>query len=276
MAAAGPYGDAMPGGRRAEALPELDVPEPGHQHRLTVLLRLLLLIPQFIVVFVLAVIAFFVTVAGWFSALVLGRLPDPIWAYLRQYLGYETRVNASAVLLTDRYPPFRLGPPVEYPVQVEVERTDLNRLAVLFRIILMIPAAIVSYVVWAGWWSVAFLCWLVVLIMGRCPRPLFEATSAVLRYRMRMGAYTMMLTSAYPKRLFGDEGAPLAGTLEGTGGPGARSATRPLVLNTGGKALLVIFIVLGALTAIGNGVGSGTEGGTGDGTGTYSTAPAIP
>ena len=246
------HDNAVPGNPAGEPLPELDIPEPGKQNRLTVLLRLLLLIPQFIVLFVLGIVTFFVTIAGWFSALVLGRLPEPIERYLTNYLGYATRVDASSMLVTDRYPPFSFGGTPDHPVQIElVPHVRLNRLAVLFRIILMIPAGIVSYVVGAGWWVVAFLIWLVVLIMDRMPRPLFQATAAILRFRMRMGAYTMMLTSSYPKRLFGDQSAAAAGTAP-------RSATRPLLLETGGKVLLVIFIVLGVLAAVGNGVQSGT------------------
>ncbi|MFD0345506.1 hypothetical protein ACFQ0M_04260 [Kitasatospora aburaviensis] len=45
----------------------LDMPKPGEQNRLTVLFRILLLIPQFIVVWVLSVVAFFVAVIGWFE-----------------------------------------------------------------------------------------------------------------------------------------------------------------------------------------------------------------
>ncbi len=44
-----------------EWLPTLDIPAPGAQNRLTVLFRLLLLIPQFIVLWVLSIVAFVVT-----------------------------------------------------------------------------------------------------------------------------------------------------------------------------------------------------------------------
>lgn len=47
----------------------------GEQRRWTVLLRWLLLLPQFVVVALLSFAAFFVTIAGWFSALVLGGCP---------------------------------------------------------------------------------------------------------------------------------------------------------------------------------------------------------
>ncbi|MFI8456588.1 DUF4389 domain-containing protein [Kitasatospora sp. NPDC085464] len=222
-----------------EWLPVLDMPASGPQNRWTVLLRALLLIPQFVVVWVLSVVAFFVTVIGWFGALVLGRLPGFAADYLTAYVPYETRVTAYLMLTVDRYPPFRFHAP-EYPVQVGLRPGELNRLAVLFRIILVIPASIVQGLVEAGWWMVAFISWLVVLVLGRMPQPLYEATTAILRYRTRYAAYLVMLSSAYPKRLFGDE--------PGSEPDGPVSATRPLVLSGAGRGLLVVFILLGVVS----------------------------
>jgi hypothetical protein len=212
----------MPAG---EWLPELDIPSPGRQRRLTVLLRLLLLIPQYIVLTVLGITAFVVAVIGWFAALVLGRLPEWAATFLSDYVGYTTRVTASESLVVDRYPPFALSAP-DYPVRVELRPGRLNRLAVLLRIVLVIPAAIVESVINAGWAVCSFFIWLIVLILGRMPEPLFEATAAVLRYTMRVQAYWFLLTSAYPKRLFGDR------------------------MTEAGRILLVVFIVLGILDVV--------------------------
>ncbi|MEU6852055.1 DUF4389 domain-containing protein [Actinacidiphila alni] len=229
-----------------EWLPELDMPDPGRQRRLTVLLRWLLLIPQFIAVFVLGVGAFFTVVVGWFAALFTGRLPAGVARYLGAFVAYETRVHASSMLLVDRYPPFALRPAEPYPVRVELRPGPLNRLAVFFRIILMIPAAIVQGLVTSGWYALGFFFWLITLVLGRMPRPLFEASAATLRYSMRFSAYTFMLTSAYPKRLFGDGDAPKLPYREpAPGGEAPASATRPLLLSTGAKVLVVVFLLVG-------------------------------
>ncbi|MET8628724.1 DUF4389 domain-containing protein [Kitasatospora sp. NPDC004669] len=222
-----------------EWLPVLDMPAAGPQNRWTVLLRALLLIPQFVVVWALSVVAFFVTVIGWFGALVLGRLPGFVADYLTAFVPYETRVTAYLMLTVDRYPPFRFRTP-DYPVQVGLRPGELNRLAVLFRIILVIPASIVQGLVYAGWWTVSFIIWFVVLVLGRMPQSLYEATAAILRYRMRYVAYLVMLSSAYPKRLFGEE--------PGSEPDGPVSATRPLVLSGAGRGLLVAFILLGLVS----------------------------
>ncbi|MFD8782819.1 DUF4389 domain-containing protein [Kitasatospora sp. NPDC059599] len=222
-----------------EWLPVLDMPAAAAQNRWTVLLRALLLIPQFVVVWALSVVAFFVTVIGWFGALVLGRLPGFVVDYLTAFVPYETRVTAYLMLTVDRYPPFAFHAP-DYPVQVGLRPGELNRLAVLFRIILVIPASIVQGLLYAGWWMVAFVVWVVVLVLGRMPQPLYEATTAILRYRLRYDAYLVMLSSAYPKRLFGDE--------PGSEPDGPVSATRPLVLSGAGRGLLVVFILLGVVS----------------------------
>ncbi|MFF8713173.1 DUF4389 domain-containing protein [Streptomyces sp. NPDC015184] len=226
-----------------EQLPVLDVIEPPRQRRLTVLVRLLLLIPHFVVLFLLHIAAVVTVILGWFAALFLGRLPGPFFRFLAGYLGYQVRVGASSLLLVDRYPPFTLGPAPDYPARIEVVPTTLNRLAVLFRLILMIPAAIVQGLAASGWWAVGVVWWLITLILGRMPRPLFEATAAVLRYTMRFYAYFLMLTPAYPKSFFGDDDLSVSPRQ-------ARSATRPLVMSSAGKALLALFLVLGAVTSV--------------------------
>jgi Domain of unknown function (DUF4389) len=223
-----------------EWLPALDIEAPARQRRWTVLLRLLLLIPQFVVLWVLEIVATIVVIIGWFGALLLGRLPGFAARYLGGFLAYSTRVLAYAMLLVDRYPPFAMHAP-EHPVQIELRPGHLNRPAVFFRLILMIPALIVQSVAAAGWWACSVLCWLVVLILGRNPQPLFQATAAILRYVMRYDAYMLLLTSAYPKRLFGDGSSRDLDAAQGE----ARSATRPLVLTGGAKGLIIAFMIIG-------------------------------
>ncbi|OIJ63196.1 DUF4389 domain-containing protein [Streptomyces mangrovisoli] len=235
-----------------EWLPALDVPGPEPQKRLTVLLRALILVPHYIVLFVLSIAAFFAVVAGWFAALVLGRLPDSLAGFLSSYLAYRVRVLVSLMLLHGAYPPFALTPPADFPVRIELRPGRLNRLAVFFRLILLIPAAIVQGLLGSGWWVASFVWWLITLILGRMPRALFEATAAVVRFSVRFDAYVMLLTSAYPKRLFGDR--PDEARTEP-----ALSSTRPLLLSGAGKALVVLFLVLGLASGTASGLTPTTE-----------------
>jgi hypothetical protein len=177
-----PMGYGYGTGMVQEVRPELEVAAPEPQRRWTVLLRWLLLIPQWIVLVFLSIAAFFVTVVGWFAAVFTGRLPDGIADFLTGFLGYSARVMGYEMLLVDKYPPFSFTAP-DYPIQVSVQPGELNRLAVLFRIILMIPAYIVLTVLSAGWHAVGWIIWLVTLILGRMPDFVWGATAGVLRYR---------------------------------------------------------------------------------------------
>ena len=86
------------------------------QRRVTVVFRIILAIPQFVVLIFLGIAGFFVAVIGWFAALFTGRLPDFAHTYLSGLIRWEIRVDAYMFLLTDQYPPFSFED-VEYPVR---------------------------------------------------------------------------------------------------------------------------------------------------------------
>ncbi len=65
--------------------------------------------PHFIVLAVLAIIAFFAVIIAWFSILFTGRYPRGLFDYVVGVTRWGLWVVAYAVLLvTDRYPPFSL------------------------------------------------------------------------------------------------------------------------------------------------------------------------
>src|SRR5581483_11474548 len=111
-------------------------------------------------------------------------------------------VYAYSMMLTGVYPPFTLED-APYPVRVVALPVRLNRLAVFFRIILLIPAWFLTALAGLGAYTiVGFVAWLIVLIRGRMPDTLHPAYAAVLRYTSRSYGYYLMLTSAYPGGLF--------------------------------------------------------------------------
>ncbi|MFC7344293.1 DUF4389 domain-containing protein [Saccharopolyspora griseoalba] len=232
-------------------LPEMMIAVPERQRRWTVLLRALLLIPHFVVVWALGIAANVVVFIGWWAALFLGRLPEWISGFLALYVDYSTRVSASSMLLIDTYPTFVISGPDE-ALRTEFHPGRLNRLAVLFRFVLLIPAAIVSGLVMAGWSVLAFFIWLIVLVAGRTPRPIFDASAAALRYNFRTNAYVLLLTGSYPKKLFGDEAAEPKP-------PRVSYGTRPLTMSSGGRALLIAFLVLGVLGIAGSAASSAAQ-----------------
>ena len=90
---------------------EIDFPDVERDlNRWLPLVKWLLAIPHYIVLAVLAVIAVFAIVIAWFSILLTGRYPKGLFDYVVGVGRWAFRVQAYAFLLvTDRYPPFRLS-----------------------------------------------------------------------------------------------------------------------------------------------------------------------
>ena len=195
----------LPG--QAGPLPVLvAVADAAPQRRLTVFFRIIMLIPHAIVLYFVGIAAAVVAFLGWWGALFTGALPGFAENFLGGYVRWTARVYAYGLLLTDVYPPFSFDEEPGYPVRVAVPPAQrLNRAAVFFRVILMIPAAIVVEVVAFGAGTLmAFIAWLVTLVAGRLPDSFHRAYAAVFRYMTRYNAYWLMLTPAYPGGLYGD------------------------------------------------------------------------
>jgi hypothetical protein len=68
-----------------------------------------LAIPHYVVHFFLYIGAFVAVILAWFAILFTGRHPRRMFDYLEGVLRWHNQVAAYAfVLVTDRYPPFRL------------------------------------------------------------------------------------------------------------------------------------------------------------------------
>ena len=92
----------------------LDFPYPDARNDLNrwlPLVKWLLVIPHYVVLFFLYIAAFFVVIAAWFAILFTGRFPRGMFDFLVGVGRWTNRVIAYAhVLVTDSYPPFRLAP----------------------------------------------------------------------------------------------------------------------------------------------------------------------
>jgi hypothetical protein len=189
---------------------------PARQRRVTTAFRLLLAVPHFLVLYVLAIAAEVVAVIAWFAALFTGRLPAGLADFLTGWLRWSARVYAYVGLLTDQYPPFALAD-AEYPVRLSAAPGRLSRLAVLFRLILAIPAWLLLVLIGYGAVVIGIVIWLIVLVTGAMPAPLHQAVAAVVRYGARFYGYFFLMSGTYPGGLFGDpadpEVAPVAAGL---------------------------------------------------------------
>jgi hypothetical protein len=175
------------------------------QNRWTVGFRLILLIPQVIVLLFLWLATVVVAIIGWFAALFTGRLPEFAHTFIAGVLRWSTRVNAYAFLLTDAYPPFAFDDEA-YPARpIFPARGPLNRWAVFFRWVLVVPASVFAQIVARGLTlPLLVVAWFIVLISGRMPPQLYWAYASLVRYETRMYGYFLMLTSEYAWGMLGD------------------------------------------------------------------------
>jgi Domain of unknown function (DUF4389) len=196
--------------------------------RLTVVFRILLAIPHFIWLFLWGIAVFFAAIAGWFATLFAGRLPDGLHRFLAAYVRYWTHVYAYVYLAANPFPGFT-GQSGTYPVDVKIDPpARQNRWKVGFRILLVLPAAILASVLagalrgggggGGGWnedfraadafgvapWGgpvafvVAFLAWFAILARGRAPSGFRDLLVAMLRYSAQVNGYLLLLTDRYP------------------------------------------------------------------------------
>jgi hypothetical protein len=84
---------------------------PTDLNRWLPLVKWLLAIPHYIVLFFLWIGGVFAVIAAWFTILFTGRYPRPLFDYVEGVIRWQNRVVGYAfILVTDAYPPFRLGP----------------------------------------------------------------------------------------------------------------------------------------------------------------------
>jgi hypothetical protein len=90
---------------------ELDYPDvKSDLNRWLPLVKWLLAIPHFIVLFFLGIAAVFAVIIAWFAILFTGRYPRGIFDFVEGVMRWGLRVQAySMLLVTDQYPPFRLA-----------------------------------------------------------------------------------------------------------------------------------------------------------------------
>jgi hypothetical protein len=83
-------------------------PQLVNRNRLTVAFRIILVIPQVIVVALLSLVALVAGLIAFFAVLFTGRWPDGLRDFVIKVMRWGVRVQAYFSLLTDEYPPFAL------------------------------------------------------------------------------------------------------------------------------------------------------------------------
>jgi hypothetical protein len=184
------------------------------------LVKWLLAVPHFIVLFFLWVGFVVVSVIAFFAILFTGRYPRAFFEFNVGVLRWSWRVGfyTYSALGTDSYPPFTLKDVADYPARVEVAYPEsLSRGLVLIKWwLLAIPHYLIVGVfagggmaAWAlgnGWLlGSGGLIGLLVAISGvtllfttRYPKSLYDFLLGMNRWVFRVAAYSSLMTDVYP------------------------------------------------------------------------------
>jgi len=176
------------------------------------LVKWLLLIPHYIVLFFLGLAFVVLTLVAYVSILFTGRYPRAIFDFNVGVLRWTWRVQyyAYGALATDRYPPFSLRDDPGYPARLQVEYPQrLSRGLVLVKWwLLAIPHYLVvglfvggTYAAWHGGGLIDILVLIaaiVVAVTGSYPEPVFDFVLGMNRWVLRVAAYAALMTDRYP------------------------------------------------------------------------------
>jgi uncharacterized protein DUF4389 len=171
------------------------------------LVKWLLAIPHFIVLFFLWVAFVVVSVIAFFAILFTGRYPRGLFEFNVGVLRWSWRVGfySYSALGTDQYPPFTLKDIPDYPARLDVDYPEsLSRGLVV---------AVFAGGGWAAWtgignqwmWSsggligvLVLFAGVVLLFTGSYPKSLYDFVLGMNRWVFRVAAYAALMTDAYP------------------------------------------------------------------------------
>jgi hypothetical protein len=165
--------------------------------RLTTFFRFILAIPHLIFAAIFGLVAYVVAIIAWFAIIITGRFPEGMWNLVAGFIRYYTRVNTYCWLVTDPFPPF--SGEGDYTADTTLERPERqSRLKVFFRFILIIPFAILMYLLNIAIQLVGLLLWIIIIITGKAPLGLHNFQAMCIRYQMRFIAFGLLATDAWP------------------------------------------------------------------------------
>lgn len=193
----------------------LEVDYPEHLSRLTTFFRVFLIMPVMIILILLfpeidseeAEAAWhvgcwgvgYVIVPLILTLLFLRRYPRWWFDWNRELTAFTARVFAYLFLLRDEYPALEEEQAVRLRLPYPDAPRDLNRWLPLIKWLLALPHVVVLFFLHIFLLPVLIIAWLAILFTGRYPRGLFEYVQGVLRWNLRVAAYSiLMITDEYP------------------------------------------------------------------------------
>ncbi|MDQ3618885.1 MAG: DUF4389 domain-containing protein [Actinomycetota bacterium] len=133
--------------------------------------------------------------------MILFRQKYPRWwfDFNLQLTRFSTRVASYLALMSDRYPSTDEEQSIHLDLDYPDVKQDLNRWLPLVKWFLAIPHYIVLVFLGIAAVFAVVMAWFAILFTGRYPRGLFHFVEGVMRWGLRVEAYSMLLvTDKYP------------------------------------------------------------------------------
>jgi hypothetical protein len=183
---------------------QFEVAYPQELNRWLPLVKWLLAIPHYIVLWFLGLGAFFVIIFAFFAVLFTGRYPRGAFDYLVGVQRWAHRVYAYHMFMVDPYPPFSLDDDPNYPARLDIAYPEhIANWRPLVHWLLVIPYAIVAGVLFYFSLILAFFAFFTVLFTKRIPRGMFDLMVPGMRWQVRANAYATWMTERYPPFIWG-------------------------------------------------------------------------
>ena len=175
-----------------------DVQYPQELSRWLIFVKWLLAIPHFVVLYLLNAVVSIITFIAFFAILFTGKYPQELFKFAVGVNRWAANVSAYVMLLRDEYPPFSWDEG-KYAVIYDVAYPDqLSRWKIFVKWLLIIPNIIVLLFLYIGAMLAEFAAWFAILFTKRYPEGLFRFVVGVLRWQMRVSAYTNLMRDEYP------------------------------------------------------------------------------
>ncbi len=178
----------------------LDIDHQAEYSRFMPLIKWLLAIPHYVALVVLGVVALLAIVVSFFAVLVTGRYPKGLFDFVVGVHRWGLRVGAYVLLMVDPYPPFTLDDDPSYPVRFSIDYPEqgVDRWRPLVAWLLVIPYAIVAYLIMYLLYILVFFAFFTILFAKSFPEGMFKICRVALRWTVRANAYEYWLVTRYP------------------------------------------------------------------------------
>jgi hypothetical protein len=182
------------------------------------LIKWLLAIPHYFILFFLMIAFVFVCIIAFFAILFTGKYPEGLFKFNTGVIRWGWRVSfySYGALATDKYPPFSLDPDPKYPADITIPYPKkLSRGLVLVKWWLL---AIPHYIILSAFSGssygrggtnailvLAIFASFVVLFKGEYPKDMFKLVMGFNRWMYRVYTYVSLMRDEYPPFRLWDE-----------------------------------------------------------------------